>query len=205
MAGPSRYSIDKKGTGITKRGILKNKLGIPDQKRLDDTETILLSDAYAHFFDLLAQEKLEVGLSLLFDIHAYFLGPLYSWAGKIRTIDISKDNMLFAPVKHIDSALRHFDSEYKKNIPIPKDKKRIAAKKFAFIHAELNAIHPFREGNGRTIRLFLDLLAVNAGYHPIDWSKKSKKAYITACVQGMAQEYSGLERMIFAGLTKKKR
>lgn len=204
MAGHSRYNISKRGAGISKRGILKNKLGITDQKRLDDTETILLSDAYAHFFDLLTEGKLAVGLPLLFDIHAYFLGQLYSWAGTTRTIDISKEGVLFAPVKYIDSALKQFDSVLKKNIPTSKDTKRIIAKKLALIHAEFNAIHPFREGNGRTIRLFLDLLAASAKYHPIDWSKKSKKAYITACIQGMAQEYSGLERIIYAGLAKKK-
>lgn len=202
MAGHSRYNISKQGAGIQK-GILKNKLGITTQKQLDDTETILLSDAYTHFFELHEMGKLVAELQLLFDIHAYFLGPLYSWGGKVRTVDISKDNILFAPSHNIESALSDFEKIFNKNLPQLSDSKRIVAAKLAFIHVELNAIHPFREGNGRTIRLFLDLLAAHAGYHPIDWGKKSKKVYFKACVLGMTKEYGPLTHLIFGGLSKK--
>lgn len=132
MAGPSRYSLNDEEAGVTD-GVLKNKLGIRDQKELDDAETLLFSDAYEYFFDLLAKDRLEFNISI--------------------------------------------------------------------IHSELNAIHPFREGNGRTIRLFLDLLAVRAGYNPIDWSKYQSK-YIVACVEGMIRNYDPMEKIIYAGLTK---
>ena len=203
MAEPSRYSINDEDAGITKQGILKNRLGITDQKHLNDTETILLSDTYEHFFELLSQDKLVVEFSLLFHIHAYFFEPLYSWAGSIRTIDISKDGILFVPARYIDQALTQFENSFQKNIPDVKDTKRDIAKKLARIHVEINVIHPFREGNGRTIRLFVDLLAASVGYNPVDWGKQSQKMYIKACIKGMAQEYGGMERLIFAGLAKK--
>lgn len=201
MAEPSRYDVNDKDAGI-KHGVLINKLGIKNQKTLDDAETILLNDAYAYFFDLLEKEKLEFTLDLLFDIHRYFLKPLYPWAGKVRAIDISKDGMLFAPVRYIDSSLKSFKKILKKQSPTEKDSKKQIAHKLAVIHNEFNAIHPFREGNGRTIRLFLDLLATQNGYGTIDWEKKTQTAYVKACIKGMEQNHKPMENLIYAGLKK---
>ncbi len=122
MVVGSRYS-----TGGDEADVTKNKLGITDLKVLGNAETVLLSDAYKHFFKLLHEAKLKLELKLLFEIHEYFLGHLYTWAGKIRTV---------------------------------------------------NVIHPFREGNGRTLRLFLDLLTVNAGYEVVSFKKIPNKEFI---------------------------
>src|SRR3989338_1208165 len=103
MAGHSRYSVSTE-VGID-NGVLKNKLGIKDQKTLDDAETLLLSDAYKHFFDQLEKEGLEFNLPFLFEIHKFFLGTLYAWAGKIRRINISKDTVLFAPAEYLGPSL----------------------------------------------------------------------------------------------------
>lgn len=113
MAEPSRYSVSYKEAGI-ENGVLKNKLSIKNQKKLDDAETVLLADTYTHFFDLLEKRKITLDTSLLFNIHKYFLGTLYSWAGKTRTINISKDGILFAPVKHINNSLKIFEKILKK-------------------------------------------------------------------------------------------
>lgn len=153
-------------------GVLANKSDIQDQATLD------------------------------FDIHRYFLSPLYAWAGKIRTVDISKNGMMFAPASHIASSLKSFEQDFASLVPQHGQSKRDVAHKLAVIHCELNAIHPFREGNGRTIRLFLDLIAWSAGFSTIDWSKRTQKTYIQACVDGMMQNYSSMERAIAAGLTK---
>lgn len=134
MAEHSRYHISKHGVGIA-NDVLTNKLGITDQKQLDDAETILLADAYEHFFELSMQGKLSIDLSFLFDIHAYFLRPLYVWAGKIRTVDISKENILFAPARNLENALKDFEKLFKKNIPESSDVKRVIAEKLAIIHA----------------------------------------------------------------------
>lgn len=92
MVGVSRYN-----TGGDEADILKNKLGIKDPKELEDFETILLTDAYEHFLQLLSEDKLKLNLDLLFELHYYFLGTLYTWAGKIRTVNISKGDAFFAP------------------------------------------------------------------------------------------------------------
>ncbi|MBI4438111.1 Fic family protein [Candidatus Uhrbacteria bacterium] len=132
-----------------------------------------------------------------------FLETLYTWAGKIRTVDLSKDDVLFAPIKFINNSLKSFKGVLRKNALLKTDDRRHAALKLATIHNEFNALHPFREGNGRTIRLFLDILAVNNGYNLIDWSKRSHKTYLRACSKGLSAEHAAMSRVIYAGLTKK--
>ncbi len=77
MAGHSRYSVSVRDAGMD-GSVLKNKLGIKDEKELGDAETLLLSDVYEHFFEKLKTEGLYFDLPFLFEIHKYFLCPLYS-------------------------------------------------------------------------------------------------------------------------------
>ncbi|MBU2524210.1 Fic family protein [Patescibacteria group bacterium] len=143
-------------------------------------------------------------MKLIFDIHKYFLSTLYSWAGKIRTVNISKNNILFAPVTHIEKALTYFETTLDKNLPKNEDNKKVLAEKIAIIHCEFNFIHPFREGNGRVIRLFLDLISVNQDYDMISFGKTTNKDYINACIAGMQQKYQPMSDIIYKGLIKKK-
>lgn len=200
MAEPSRYNV---GGDQAPSEILKNKLGIKDQKALEDTESVLFSDTYEHFLARLEERRPKFCVNLIFEIHKYFLGPLYSWAGKTRSVQISKDGVLFCKAAHIENALKDFEELLKKKLPGRSDSKAAVAEKLAVIHCEFNAIHPFREGNGRTIRLFLDLLALADGYSLIDFGKSSKKEYIEACIEGMSQDYSKMKSVIYKGLTKK--
>ncbi|MEK9160129.1 MAG: Fic family protein [Patescibacteria group bacterium] len=197
MVGVSRYN-----TGGDQADILKNKLGIKDPKELEDLETLLLTDAYEHFLQLLSENKLKLNLDLFFELHDYFLGPLYTWAGKIRTVNISKGDAFFAPAQNIESALKQFESEFEKDKLIEKDSKEEIARKLASIHCELNVIHPFREGNGRTLRLFLDLLTMNVGYEAVDFKKIPDKEFIDACKHGMLQNYEPMETIYLRLLVK---
>src|SRR3989338_6078721 len=133
---------------------------------------------------------------LIFEIHKYFLSTLYDWAGKSRTVEISKRGILFCASSYIKKALQDFDKILKKNMPSFKDKRKTISKKLAVNHCKYNAIHPFKKGNGRTIRLFIDLLAVNSGYSLIDYSKAPKLNYIKACVAGMQKDYSKMQKII---------
>lgn len=202
MAERSRYDVGG-DQGIAKKGVLKNKLGVSDQKILEDMETALLHDTYEYFFSLLAQRKIKFNLKLIFKIHSYFLSPLYSWAGKIRLVDISKSNVLFAKFPHIEAALERFEKLLSKCLPNQEETKEQIARKLAIIHCEFNAIHPFREGNGRTIRLFLDLIAVDLNFSPIDFSKTENHRYIKACMAGMTKDYELMTDVIEKGLKKK--
>lgn len=202
MVEHSRYNISADGADIGKDGILKNKLNIESQDPLTDAEAMLLDDAYNHFFNLLKTEKLIFDTTLIFLIHGYLFSTLYTWAGTIRSVDISKAGILFAPVRHIEKALSEYDDILQQHIPAEADPKAEAAMSLAIIHNEFNAIHPFRDGNGRTIRLFLDLVSASLGYHTIDWDKKSHKSYLQACVRGMIQDHELMAKIIYAGLKK---
>lgn len=199
MAEFSHYNVGETESGI-EDGILKNKLGIKSQKELEDAEAIYLAEAYEYFFKYLKNKKIKFNLNLLFKIHKYFLDPLYDWAGKIRTVDISKSGVLFVPAKYLRNTLQELEKIIKENLPKEKETKKEFAKKLAVIHCEFNAIHPFREGNGRTIRLFLDLLAISEGHTFIDFSKSSQKTYIAVCVDGMKKDYRKMQKIILKGL-----
>ena len=203
MAEVSRYYVSDKDASVSK-GILKNKLGFKSKKDLNEAETALLSDTHAHFFELLEKRKVKFDLTLLFSIHKYFLGHLYDWAGKVRTVNISKDGVFFAPTKYIDKALETYNKLLKTTLPKQSDTQDEISQKLAIIHNEFNIIHPFREGNGRTIRLYLDLIVASLGYDPIDWSKKPNSIYVKACLAGVKGEHEIMEKIIKKGLKKSK-
>lgn len=131
MVGHSRYNVGGDESDIT-----KNKLNITNQKTLEDTEIILLSDTYSCFFTLLKKKELTFDAQLVFRIHEYFLGTLYSWAGKIRSVNISKEGMLFARPQNIKNSIKEFEKILKSNLPSGAEtKKELAAKmveRFAF-------------------------------------------------------------------------
>lgn len=200
MAEHSRYNVGGQEYG----GVLKNKLNISDQKTLEDTETILFSDAYKHFFELLEKSKPKFDVKFIFQIHKYSLSTLYEWAGKTRNVEISKGGVLFCATSQIEKNLNLFEKILSQNLPETADTKETIVEKLAIIHFEFNAIHPFREGNGRAIRLFLDLLVVSNGFNLIDYSKSSKENYIKACIAGMSKDYSKMQKIITMGLLTQK-
>ncbi len=193
MAEHSRYNVSDEDAGLV-NGVLKNRLGITDQQSLEDAETILLADAYEHFFGLLQQGNVAFNVALLFSIHEYFLGPLYDWAGELRRVDISKDDMLFAPVAHLRDSMDTLSQALEGSLPTEKDSEKEIANKIAFIHNEFNAVHPFREGNGRTIRLFLDLLVASLGLPEVDWDEPD---YLRACIDGMSGKHEAMSELVY--------
>ncbi len=140
-----------------KSGILRNLQDITDEDDLVFVE----SGAISKRLDELYEKPLKIkGIESLFEIHKHLFQDLYSWAGKKRTVEISKDGKQFFPTTHFDNAFRHIDSliiEYKE---ISKNDKKQLAYKLAEILDNINFLHPFREGNGRVQREFLRLLAL---------------------------------------------
>ena len=103
------------------------------------------------------------GIDTLFEIHRYLFQDIYVWAGKKRTVEISKDGKQFFPTSHFDNAFRYIDQIIAEFTKIPIDNKKLFAEKLSEILDNVNYLHPFREGNGRTQREFLRLLAVEKG------------------------------------------
>ncbi len=195
MTAPSRYDVSD-NTAELDSGVLKNKLKIKDQKTLNDLETFLLSDTYSHFLSLVGKNQVKFPVDFIFKINHYFLNTLYDWAGSVRQVNISKGGSLFVPVNFLPNALKELDEVISKNLPSSSDNKDAVVKKLAIIVCEFNVIHPFREGNGRTIRLFVDLLLVQNGYKMVDYSLVKELEYIDACIAGMKKEYKQMEKIL---------
>jgi cell filamentation protein len=138
-------------------GLLRNLQGITDPEVLLFVE----SGAVTKRLQELYQTPIKIKcVDSLFEIHRHLFQDIYNWAGKKRTVEISKDGKQFFPTSHFDNAFRYIDqiiNEFKK---IPKENKKLLAEKLAEILDNLNYLHPFREGNGRTQREFLRLLAL---------------------------------------------
>jgi cell filamentation protein len=160
MSNPYKY-IDPDYTYTNpKTGLLRNLQDISDP----DVLLFVESGAVTKRLQQLSENQIKIrGIDSLFEIHKYLFQDIYTWAGKKRIVEISKDGKQFFPTTHFDNALRYIDqliAEYKK---IPKDDKRHLAEKLAEILDNINYLHPFREGNGRTQREFLRLLASEKG------------------------------------------
>lgn len=143
-----------------KSGLLRNLQEITDP----DVLLFVESGAVTKRLQELYENSIKIkGVESLFTIHKHLFQDIYVWAGKRRTVEISKDGKQFFPTAHFDNAFRYIDTlivEYK---AIPKNNKKHLAEKLAEILDNVNYLHPFREGNGRTQREFLRLLALEKG------------------------------------------
>jgi cell filamentation protein len=137
-------------------GLLRNKQDITDPEVLLFVESGAVTKRLQELYE--NPIKIE-GIDSLFEIHKHLFQDIYTWAGKKRYVEISKDGKQFFPTTHFDKAFRYIDqliAEYKK---IPRGNKINLVGKLAEILDNVNYLHPFREGNGRTQREFLRLLA----------------------------------------------
>ena len=143
-----------------KTGILRNLQDITDP----DVFLFVESGAVTKRLQELCEHPIKIkGIESLFEIHRHLFQEIYVWAGKKRIVEISKDGKQFFPISQFDKAFRYIDqliAEFKK---ISKENKKLLAEKLAEILDNVNYLHPFREGNGRTQREFLRLLALEKG------------------------------------------
>lgn len=142
-------------------GLLTNLLNITDP----DVLLFVESGAVAKRLNELYDKPLQIhSINELFTIHKHLFQDIYSWAGKQRTVEISKDGKQFFLLAYFDAGLRYIDSQIAAYKLIPKNNKADIALKLAEILDSINYMHPFREGNGRTQREFLRLLALEKSY-----------------------------------------
>ena len=160
MSDSYNYLDDQFSYIDPKSGVLKNLQGITDPEVLLFVESGAVTKRLQELY--FNPIKIE-GIVSLFDIHHYLFKDIYSWAGKKRFVEISKDGKQFFPTSYFDQALRYIDSlieEYRKT---PRHEKKDLAEKLAQILDNINYLHPFREGNGRSQREFLRTLALEKG------------------------------------------
>ena len=148
---------------------LKNKLEITDSTRLAQEEKITKKKAL-ELFDNKIIDTFEVGtFKGLEGIHKYLFEDIYEFAGKIRNENVSKGNFRFAPVMYLKEALKNIDKMPQKTYDEIIEK-----------YVEMNIAHPFREGNGRSTRIWLDRILMKELGQVVDWSKVDKNDYLLA-------------------------
>ena len=150
--------------------MLENKLNLKTEAELAIAEERISKIKAHELFDKGILDTLEVGTFLaLSQIHKYLFDEIYNFAGEIRTVNIAKGNFRFAPLMYLEMALQNIDKMPQSNFDEIIEK-----------YVEMNVAHPFREGNGRSTRIWLDLiLKANIG-KVVDWSKVDKSDYLLA-------------------------
>lgn len=173
-------------------GLLRNLLGITDREVLLFVESAVVTKRLQELYETPIKIK---GIDSLFEIHKHLFQDIYGWAGKKRKVEISKGDKQFFPTSHFDIAFRYIDqliAEFKK---INKSNKELLAEKLSEILENINFLHPFREGNGRTQREFLRLLALEKGLklnlNPPD-NKNVFDQYMKGTIESDVQTFSGL-------------
>lgn len=150
--------------------ILANKLGITDQIELAKAEEKISKQKAKQLFDSGDIHKVEVGkFTGLAFIHAYLFEDIYAFAGKIREVNIAKGNFGFARVMYLETSLQHIDK-------MPQGSFDEIVEKYV----EMNVAHPFREGNGRATRIWLDLMLKKEIQQVVDWNLVDKENYLSA-------------------------
>lgn len=149
---------------------LENKLGITEEAELAREEERLTKMRALEMFENGFLDTLTPGTAeSLQRIHAYLFQDVYKFAGKIRTVNIAKGNFRFAPVMYLEASLANIEK-------MPQGTFEEIIEKYV----EMNAAHPFREGNGRSTRIWLDLILKASLNQVIDWSQVNKEDYLLA-------------------------
>ena len=158
--------------------ILDNKLGITNQIELSRAEEKISKQKAKQLFDSGDIDKVEIGtFAGLSFIHNYLFEDIYPFAGIMRTVNISKDDFRFAPLMYLEASLKHIDSMAQGNFDEIIEK-----------YVEMNIAHPFREGNGRATRIWLDLMLKKEIKQVINWNKIDKDEYLSAIKRSVVKD-----------------
>ena len=150
--------------------VLKNKLNITSQVELNKTEEKISKEKAIKLFDSGMIDTIQAGtFEGLQQIHKFLFEDIYNFAGKIRDVNISKGNFRFAPVMYLEQSLENIEK-------MPQSTFDEIVEKYV----EMNIAHPFREGNGRATRIWLDLIFKKELKKVVDWNKIAKEDYLSA-------------------------
>ena len=169
---------------------LENKLGIISSPELAEAEERISKKKAAELFESGLLDTLEAGKTAsLKGIHKYLFDDIYFFAGEIRKVNISKGNFRFAPVMYLDAALENIDK-------MPQSTFDEIVEKYV----EMNIAHPFREGNGRSTRIWLDCILKKEIGMVVDWSQVDKDDYLLAMERSPIKDIE-IKHILKAALT----
>lgn len=169
---------------------LQNKLGLTDEAALARAEEKISKTKALALYDTGLLDTFPVGtFEGLAKIHGYLFGDVYEFAGQMRTVNIAKGNFRFAPVMYLRAALDSIDA-------MPQSTFDEIIEKYV----EMNVAHPFREGNGRSTRIWLDAILKKELHQVIDWSKVDKEDYLLAMERSPIKDLE-IKTLLRAALT----
>lgn len=149
---------------------LENKLGIEDSAELAREEERISKKKAVELFESGRLDAMQAGtFESLQMIHRYLFEDIYAFAGKLRTVNLAKGNFRFAPLMYLEAALANIDQMPQTTLDEIMEK-----------YVEMNIAHPFREGNGRSMRIWLDLMLKKNIGKVVDWSLVDKEDYLLA-------------------------
>ena len=172
--------------------ILQNKLGLTSEAELARAEEKLSKTRALELYDTGLLDTFEAGtVKGLAAIHKCLFGDVYEFAGQMRTVNIAKGNFRFAPVMYLRPALESIDA-------MPQSSFDEIIEKYV----EMNVAHPFREGNGRSTRIWLDAILKKELHQVIDWSRVDKEDYLLAMERSPVKDVE-IKALLHAALTEK--
>ncbi len=171
--------------------VLINKLDIRDWDKLHNFERRLTMLRIAELLDHPITGNFN--MQHLQEIHRYIFQDIYEWAGKIRTVDIAKGNM-FCNVKFIEPQAEIIFGGIKREHYLAGLQRDVFVKRLAYYFSEINALHPFREGNGRSQREFIRSLALKNGYI-VNFERISSEDMTKASMESFLCDYAEMERI----------
>lgn len=171
---------------------LENKLGIKDSAELARAEEKISKKKAVELFETGYLDELESGkFSSLAEIHKKLFEEIYDFAGKVRTVNLAKGNFRFAPVMYLTASLDHID-----------DMPQATYDEIIEKYVEMNIAHPFREGNGRAARIWLDMMLRKELGKVIDWSSVDKTDYLLAMERSPIKDIE-IKQLLKQSLTEK--
>ena len=172
--------------------VLGNKLQLTSQVELNRAEEKLSKQKAKQLFESGDINNAEVGtFAGLAYIHAYLFGDVYEFAGQVRDVNLAKGSFRFAPVMYLQQALEHISAMPQQNFD------QIVEK-----YVEMNVAHPFREGNGRATRIWLDLMLKKEIQQVIDWNAVDKADYLSAMERSVVKDIE-IKHLLKNALTEK--
>ena len=172
--------------------MLQNKLNITNQIELNKAEEKISKQKAKQLFESGDINRMEIGtFKGLAQIHAYLFGDIYEFAGKLRNVNIAKGDFRFAPLMYLPQSLEHISA-------MPQQSFEQIIEKYV----EMNVAHPFREGNGRATRIWLDLILKNEINRVIDWNAVDKADYLSAMERSVVKDVE-IKHLLKAALTDK--
>jgi cell filamentation protein len=175
--------------------VLINLADIRDPEELLERETELQLAAYANTFSSF-DERVIPDLPFFYELHRSIFGSLFAWAGRPRSVGISKGGTPFCAPANIEVMMKPLFEELRLEDWLSGLDLQAFTERTAYLACEINAIHPFREGNGRAIRFYLDVLSVRVRGDLFDWTLTTPEDYLRACVAGFEKNYDPMTSLL---------